>query len=89
MLVFNKHLSSAYLIIAFLFFAGFVLRALKLYPGKQEPLLLDSSTAVIALVFAHTSGLFRFSNIRLLLIPISSLIIFPHLIYIISNKNIE
>lgn len=89
MILLNNYLFVIYLVIASLFFIGFLLRLLRLYPGKEEPLLLDSSAVAIALLFAYASGFFKFSGIRFILILISSLIIVPHIVYIVSNENIE
>jgi hypothetical protein len=88
MLLLNRSLPIIYLAIAFLFLGGFCLRILKLYPGKQEPLILDASAVVISIILAYVSNVFRASNIRFFLIFISSIIILPHLIYIIYKKNI-
>ncbi|UCC94871.1 MAG: hypothetical protein JSW40_08675 [Candidatus Omnitrophota bacterium] len=88
MFVLNKHLAILYLAVACLFLAGFILRVLNIYPGKKEPLILDFSAMVIALLFAYVSQIFELSNGRFILIAISSLIIFPHLVYIRSNKDI-
>lgn len=88
MLIFNRYLSSIYLIIACLFLVGFCLRLLKLYPGKEEPIILDSSAVIISILFAYISNILQQTNLRFILIFISSLIILPHLIYIINKKDI-
>ena len=84
----NRYLAMLYLVIAILFLLGFILRILNLYPGRKEPLLLDSSAVIIALMFAYIAVMLKISNLRFLLIPVSSIIVLPHLKYIISNKNI-
>ncbi|MBD3264063.1 MAG: hypothetical protein GF375_03055 [Candidatus Omnitrophica bacterium] len=89
MLFLNKNLTIIYLIIAALFLAGFTLRVLKLYPGKDEPLILDSSAVLLSLGFVRASEVLGESNLRFLLIFTSSLIIFPHLLYIIRKKDIQ
>jgi hypothetical protein len=84
----NRYLSLIYLVIAISFLAGFALRVFNLYPGKTEPLSLDSSAVAIALIFSYIAGCLEGSPLRFLLIFISSLIMLPHLIYIISKKDI-
>ena len=88
MLLLNRYLSILYVIIVVLFFGGFALRVLHLYPGKKEPLILDFSAVVISLLFAYAGEIFKMSPLRFLLILTSSLIILPHLIYIISKEDI-
>jgi len=88
MLFLNRYLSVIYLIIAGMFLIGFLLRILRLYPGKYEPLILDFSAILISFLFAYIAEVFRLSNGRFVVILFSSLIILPHLAYIISNKNI-
>ena len=88
MLLFNCYLPLIYLIISILFLVGLGLRVLNLYPGKEEPLILDSSAVFIALVLAHTSKWLSTFNIKSLLISISSIIILPHLVYIICKRDI-
>ncbi|MGD9014697.1 MAG: hypothetical protein PVI33_01555 [Candidatus Omnitrophota bacterium] len=88
MFLLNEYLVMLYLVIAVFFLCGFILRILNLYPGKKEPHLLDSSAVVIALLFAYVSAMLKISNMRFLLILTSSIIILPHLKYIISNENI-
>ncbi len=87
MVVFNDNLLFIYLIVAGLFFCGFILRALKLYPGKPEPLTLDFLGMVIALLFSQLAKFLHGSPFRFFLIFTSSLIIFPHLIYITFNEK--
>jgi len=88
MLIFNEYLSLIYLVIACLFLVGFCLRLLKFYPGKEEPLILDSSAVIIGILFAYISNILKEINLRFILIFISSLIILPHLIYIVKKKDI-
>ena len=87
MFVFNQHLPRIYLVVALLFTGGFALRIVNRYPGKKEPLILDFSGIVIALLFTYLATLLAVSNIRFVLILCSSLIILPHIIYIISNEK--
>ena len=87
MVLFRSRLFLIYIIIAALFLGGFTLRVLHLYPGKKEPLILDSSALVLAFGFALTSYFFKAAHTRLFLISISSLIIIPHLIYILAVKK--
>ena len=88
MVAFNSHLPGIYLSIAFLFFGGFVLRAVEKYPGKEEPLILDASGVLIALLMAYMAKVIGISNLRFILILCSSAIVLPHFAYIISNKDI-
>ena len=88
MLVFNKNLTACYLVIAALFLGGFCLRVLNLYPGKPEPLILDLPGIIIALAFAYLAEILKISNLRFLLVFVSSLIILPHIIYIINKTGI-
>ena len=88
MLIYNRHLPTAYMIIAALFLGGFIPRIAHLYPGKPEPLILDLSAVLIALLFAYASNKLGMSSMRFLLILVSSLIIMPHIIYIIQKTDI-
>jgi len=87
MLLFNRYLAVIYLIIAVLFLAGFGLRVFNVYPGKREPPLLDSSAVAVALVFAYVADRLGASFTRFIVIFVSSLIILPHLIYIVSRRD--
>ena len=89
LLIFNKYLPILYLLITLLFLGGWILRLLNLYPGKSEPLILDISGACIGLVFFYLTTVFKLSNVRFLLIFVSSVIILPHLFFILANKNIK
>lgn len=84
----RDYLAVIYGVIALLFFGSLLLRLLDVYPGKKEPLILDFSGAAIALLFAATAFVLSPSQLRLILIPISSIIVLPHLVYILRNKNI-
>jgi len=85
MLVLHRQLYWVYASIAVLFACGFFLRIFKLYPGKEEPLGLDASAVVIALLFARAAFFLQFSGWRFTLIFVSSLIIMPHLWYIVKE----
>jgi len=86
MLIFNHFLYEIYLVIAFLFFCGFLLRMLKLYPGQSEPLILDFSAVVISLGYAWIAQWVGLSLWRFLLIFCSSAIIMPHFVFILREK---
>lgn len=88
MLAFNKDLALIYGVIAVLFSGGFCLRVCRLYPGKEEPLILDAAAVVISVLFAHWARALENSNARFALIVISSLIIWPHIIYILQKEDI-
>lgn len=84
LLIFNHNLTIGYLVIAVLFFIGFLLRILKMYPGGEEPLALDISACLISALFIGIVHLLNGSNWRFLVILLSSLIVLPHFIYIIQ-----
>ncbi len=88
MFLFNRHLTVGYLVIVLLFLGGFILRLLNLYPGRPEPLILDFSGILIALGFAYLANTLGLSSLRFLLIFTSSLIIVPHIIYIVKKIDI-
>ena len=88
MLVFEKYLWFFYFAIALLFLGGFLLRVLKVYPGKEEPVVLDFLGTVLALLFASAAYFIVHGTVRIFLILTSSLIILPHLVYIVMNKDI-
>jgi hypothetical protein len=88
MLILNTKLLVIYYIIALLFFGGFILRLLHLYPGKPEPLILDASAVILSLLFAYLSYSLGHSLFRFGLIFLSSLIILPHLIFIIKSPDL-
>jgi len=85
MLVLHRQLYWVYVVIAVLFACGFFLRVFRLYPGKEEPLVLDASAVVIALLFARAAFFLQFSVWRFVLIFVSSLIIMPHFQYILKR----
>jgi hypothetical protein len=86
MLILNQYLPVIYLVIATLFFGGFCLRVLKRYPGEPEPLILDFSGVLIALIYGLFSLALGMSMLRFLLILTSSLIIMPHIVFIVLKK---
>ncbi len=86
MVLYHRHLTEIYFLIAILFLAGFLLRTLKLYPGESEPLILDFSAFLIALGFACLVKFMNDSILKFLLIFCSSAIIVPHFIYIAREK---
>lgn len=88
MLLYSKYLVIFYLVIAGLFLIGFILRKLKLYPGKPEPIMLDASAVFIAVLFAYCAYLSVIPQARLVLTLMSSAIVLPHLVHIVSNKDI-
>jgi len=71
-------------LISTLFFVGFLLRLFKMYPGNDEPLDLDASAVVIALLitFAYRYALISV-GFAMLFAPV---IILPHIIYIIRTN---
>jgi len=89
MLVLNGFLPMLYVTVAVLFFAGFILRVLRIYPGEDEPLVLDASAVIIALLLAYFAAGQRYSAWRFLLIFFSSVIIVPHLVYIVTDKKFQ
>jgi len=92
MILLNRYLTVLYLAVAVLFLAGFGLRLFNRYPGKEEPLALDGSAVAIAILFAYISlglsGPPRTVGLRIVLILCSSLIIVPHLLYIIRERDL-
>lgn len=88
MFVLNEHLPAIYLAISAVFFVGVTLRVLGLYPGSKEPLVLDASAVLIALIMSCIAKLLGSSGWRFLLILTSSVIVMPHLLYIISKDDI-
>jgi len=86
MLIFNGFLTEIYILISILFLGGFILRLLQLYPGEREPLYLDLSAVVIAGLFSFFAGLLIGSGWCFFLIPLSTLILLPHLMYISKEK---
>jgi len=86
MLILNGMLFEIYIIIAVLFLCGFLLRIFHLYPGQKEPLILDLSAVIMAVLYSLLAERVGESLWRFLLILSSSLIIFPHLVYIAREK---
>ena len=86
MFIFNRHLVLIYFIIASLFWAGFLLRVSRLYPGASEPLVLDFSAVCIAFLLAVGAQFLQESLWRFLMIVCSSVIIWPHFVYIAREK---
>jgi len=73
-------------VIAALFAGGFLLRVLNVYPGEKEPLILDFSAVALSLLYALLSVAAGFSAWRYVLIFSSSVIVFPHFVYILREK---
>jgi hypothetical membrane protein len=88
MLLLSRYLSIIYLFIGGLFLLALLLRLLGIYPGKKEPLVLDSSAVLIALILAYVSRALQLQRARYMLIFVSSIIILPHLLYILSKRDI-
>ncbi len=86
MFVFNRHLVLIYFIIALLFGAGFLLRVSHLYPGQNEPLILDFFAVCIAFLLGWGAHILNDSPWRFLMILCSSIIIWPHFVYIAREK---
>lgn len=85
MLIFNKKLPLIYAVIGGVFLVGFLLRLLNIYPGKSEPVILDLLAFFIAFIMGGAAYTLNNSPFRYLLIFISSLIVIPHIIYIITK----
>ncbi len=85
----NQELVLWYSLIAMAFGAGWLLRLCRLYPGQDEPLILDLPGAILAAGYAVLAGWMGDSNGRFLLILCSSLIILPHVIYVYVEKHKE
>ena len=73
-------------IIAVCFLIGFLLRFLNKYPGKQEPLLLDILGVIFALALSTIYSNTIISKFVIMLI--APIIILPHIIYILSSKEL-
>ena len=82
---FIKYLYLIYAIIGILFTGGFILRVFKIYPGKEEPLILDFAGAIVSFLFA---GISKFTGDKYLyFLILSPLIILPHIFYILFNPQ--
>jgi len=88
MFLLNKYLIFIYATISSLFFLGFFLRILNLYPGEKEPIILDGLAVLIGIIFIFLSHLFIHQKLKFILILSSFLIVLPHLIYIVIKKDI-
>ncbi len=86
MLIFNQYLVGIYLGISALFLGAGVFRMVGLYPGEGEPLILDFSAVILALMFAVFAYYGAHTPWRFFIILCSSLIVVPHFIYIIRYK---
>ncbi|MFH1655866.1 MAG: hypothetical protein ABH954_04585 [Candidatus Omnitrophota bacterium] len=82
--LFKQHLSLIFFLIAVLFLIGLFLRIFKLYPGRPESLILDSSAVVISLLIAAAYKAFLIS--LAFAMSIAPIIILPHIIYIIRAE---
>ena len=82
--LFRDRLLTILFLIAFLFLIGLILRISKLYPGRPEPLILDSSAVIIALLIALAYKAFLISAIFVM--SVAPIIILPHIIYIIRTE---
>lgn len=87
MLLLKGQLTIIYLIVAGLFFIGLGLRILNIYPGRKEPLMLDLSAVAISLLYAFFSTVAAEVLYTYLLIFTSSVIILPHLVYIVRGND--
>ncbi|MBN1793948.1 MAG: hypothetical protein JW844_03190 [Candidatus Omnitrophica bacterium] len=88
MMVYSASLDVIYGIIALLFSGRLFLRTVRCYPGANEPLYLDGSAVAISLFYLFLARLAGESWIRFTLLFTSSVIILPHLIYIVSHRDI-
>ena len=72
------------------FLVGFVLRMFHAYPGKEEPLLVDLLSGVLAL--AGGIGCMILNASSLVVIPRMAtppVAIVPHFVYIVGNRDLE
>src|SRR3989344_2454868 len=71
------------------FFVAFILRIIKKYPGNSEPLILDISSGTLAIISAiiyyYTAGVLVLQVVKIIL---PFIIIMPHFVYIIMNKDL-
>jgi hypothetical protein len=71
------------------FLAGFVLRAAHAYPGKDEPLLLDLFSGMLALAGGVGCLLLNTPPLVVILrIATPPVAVLPHFIYIICNREL-
>jgi hypothetical protein len=82
--IFRDKILFLLLLVSILFFIGLILRISKLYPGRPEPLILDSYAVIISLLIAFAYKAFLISAI--FVISIAPVIILPHIIYIIRAE---
>lgn len=77
------------ILVGIAFLTGFLLRAIKKYPGEHEPLWVDISTSGLSFSIALMLLFLKNSRICLPIAVISpEFILIPHFSYIISNKEI-
>jgi len=69
------------------FSIGFILRGLRIYPGKPEPLYLDGCTAIISLLLFLLSILSFKIPVKYGLLLIFSLHLIYNLYYVFKQKN--
>ena len=71
------------------FFVAFILRIIKKYPCNPEPLILDISSGTLAIISAiiyyYTAGVLVLQVVKIIL---PFIIIMPHFVYIIMNKDL-
>jgi len=71
------------------FLVGFVLRMFNAYPGKDEPLLLDVLSGLLALAGGVGCLLFNTSPLVVILrLATPPVAVLPHFIYIICNSDL-
>jgi len=87
MVCFHLHLFEIYWAIAIIFGCGFLLRLTKLYPGNDEPLILDLSAVCLAIGYAYFAQWLGANGWRFLLIFCSSGILILHFIYIAQERT--
>lgn len=77
-------------IIGIAFMIGFLLRVFKVYPGENEPLVVDFSTSILAFLASYCISLVKDLEVLLVSKFFSPFfILIPHFVYIISNKKIK
>lgn len=74
-----------FLLFGLAFFVALVLRMFKKYQGKYEPLWVDLSSGILALVGAFLCYQTRLVVVRILT-PIIAVV--PHFVYILANKSL-